>query len=158
MSNILTCAKCGHRIIGNGSRHLGKTYCNACYDQIINELAELEKAKEHLYNYIKKLFGEAELPSDVISIIDYNLKNGKKPKGIEGTLYYYYEVLGHEPNNLYFIGKVIKEEYAHARDYMEERKRIMDANKEVDINVPPVTCTIERPKNKVKIKYRMEDL
>lgn len=158
MASALVCARCGHKIIGNGSRHLGKLYCNACYDQIIAELNELEKAKEHLFQYIKKLFGEVDLPSDIISIIEYNLKNGKKPRGIEGTIYYYFEVLGHEPNNIYLLGKVIRDEYEHARTYMEERKRIMEANKDVEIDVPPVIYKIERPKGKRKIKYRMEDL
>ena len=106
---------------------------------------------------------EESMGESVVKILKYTSKpsiTGAKVEmeGIEGTIYYYFEVLGHEPNNIYLLGKVIRDEYEHARTYMEERKRIMEANKDVEIDVPPVTYKIDRPKGNRKIKYRMEDL
>ena len=157
MTNLV-CAKCGQRIIGNGSRYRGKIYCNSCYDQLMAEEAAFEQDKKELFAYIKELFGEQECPGEVISTVEYALRNGKKIRGIRATLYYYYELMANEPNNIYTVSRVIKEQYDNARVYIEEQNRIMEENKKVDLNVPPVVVTISRPRSKKQIKYRMEDL
>lgn len=162
MASALICAKCGNKIIGTGLKRLGKLYCRACYEQVIAEYDEQEKAKEELYTYIRQLFNISEIPSEVVNVIDYNLKNGKKINGIGSTLKYYFEYSDtyHEADSaaLSMLGKIIRENYDKAREWGAQRNQVLAYNETVDLNVPPVTVKIERPKNKSKIKYRMEDL
>lgn len=160
MAGGIICSRCQQRIVANVYRLNGKTYCGNCYDQLMQELTAQSIAKEELINYIKLLFGKSECPNEVIYAIDQAVKQGKKIKGIKATLYYYYELTGHNIDNIYYIGKVITEQYDNARNYIQKQKEINEANKNVDLDVPPIHVTIKKggPKRIVNINYKMEDL
>lgn len=158
MPGALVCAHCGQKIIGNGYRYLGKVYCGACYEKAMQESMALEAAKEELFGYVKNLFGKTDCPPEVIYMVEQNLKTGKKIKGIRATIYYYYEVKGHEPNNIFFLGKVISEQYENARQYVEECARIAEVNRLTNLVVAPNNVKVRQPRRKKEIKYKMEDL
>ena len=158
MSNALTCARCGQRIVGNGHRYLGKVYCSTCYDEVMEETMALENDKQELYDYIKNLFGKSECPNEVIFMIDQQLRTGKKVRGIQATLYYYYEILGHDTNNILGLGRVLQEQYENARDYTEQVNKNQELNRQVNLNVEPKNIKIPRPCSKKRLKYKLEDL
>ena len=159
MAGAIICAKCGQKIVvGNGNRHKGKIYCNGCYDLVIQEELTQELAKEELYNYIKELFGKAECPSEIVYAIEQALGFGRKIKGIKATIYYYYEIAGNEANNIYLVPKVIREQYENAKIYIEKVQTTMEANKNTEINPPPICVRMTQPSRKKTTKYKMEDL
>ena len=160
-SNTCSCQDCGSKIIGMKYTHNGKNYCYACYKKLQDLLVEQENQKQALYKYIKELFGIAEIPTEVLSFIDRELSNGKKIKGMEHTLRYYYEIEGHSPSSVNNIIYIIMNQYEAAKNYAINNKKLQKQNAAVDLNVPPVVVKID-PRNLVsraqKKKYKMEDL
>lgn len=161
MAEALLCARCGQRVVGNGHYYAGRKYCAHCYDELMQELIELDKAKEDLYNYIKTLFGVSECPQEVIYTIDRALGKGKKLKGIRATIWYYYEIQGHAPDNTSSLSRVINDYYEDAKNYINHVNDVKAKNAELDLSdVPTVVVKVDlnNLEKKKKIKYRMEDL
>ena len=112
-SNI--CTKCENKITGLKYTYNGKSYCYSCYQAIQLELAKAEQDKQELYSYIKQLFAISEIPEDILMGIDREINSGKKVKGIQKTLKYYYEKLEHTADDVALIVFVIKNQYENAR-------------------------------------------
>lgn len=163
MAKQAFCPKCGQRLIGQTTiNYKNKSYCLACYNILIEQEKELEKSEESLYNYIKGLFGLTECPSEVISNLEYLIKQGKTLKGIRATIHYYYEIKGNEANadNIMYLSKTIREQYDNARDYWREQNLLRQKNMQVNLDVPARKIVLkETPKSRRKqLNYRMEDL
>lgn len=161
--NSYICNKCGQRIIGNlFKRYNSKSYCIGCYSVLIQEATKQERDKQKLYKYIKELFVLPDCPAEVVNMIDSFLKDGKKPSGIEATLWYYYEILGNKAD-ISFIGKTIREQYENAKKYVIEQQQIKKYNETVNLNVAPRTIKISssslnNTNFSKKTSYNMEDL
>ena len=155
------CHRCKQRIVGLRHRYDGKEYCDECYNTLMQELQELEQQKVALYAYIGNLFGVSECPDYVIYAIDKAIKSGKKVKGIEGTIYWYYQIQNHLANNIGEVVTIINTEYENARKYVASQREIARQNEEVnftDIPAKTVQIVSNRRKKKWKSNYRMEDL
>lgn len=158
------CNSCGNKITGLKYTYEGKSYCQACYQNIQQELLKTEQEKDELYNYIKQLFVISELPSDLVAGIDRELFNGKKIKGIKNTLWYYYEVNGHPCTNINSVIYTIRDQYENARNYVIQTKKIIEQNQTVNLDVPPNVIVIKKSdldaqnNNRPKINYKIEDL
>ena len=156
------CAGCGKELIGISYPHGGKSYCLDCHEAILSELLKAEEQKTALYNYIRELFNIGEIPEMVLMAIDRELKSGKKIKGIQSTIKYYYEVEGHEAKNIDYLSFVIKDQYDNARKYSEYIKAQQEHNSKIDLNVPPVVIKIDPKKNyngnRKKTSCNIEDL
>ncbi len=160
-SSVSTCIRCGQRIVGAKHVYGGKAYCEACYKALMDELAKTESQKADLYKYICNLFGKQECPEVVVYGVDKLLASGYKISGIKATVWWWYEIEGHSPDNINFIIKVVTEQYKNAREYVIKQKEINAANDQIDLhNVPTQHITINSKKNSRtwKPNYRMEDL
>lgn len=162
MGTGLVCAKCGQRIIGVSKRAYGKTYCAGCYEELVATIEQSETEKKELMNYICKLFALPDCPSDAEYAIDAAVRDGKKISGVRGTLYYYFEILGHsaDANAVHSVNYIIKTEYDNAHKYFIRQRNIKEQNAKVDLNLPPVTIKIDlnRKTKENKISFRIEDL
>lgn len=158
----LVCAQCGQRIIGVGKKAYGKVYCESCYEALMNNIQKNESAKKELTDYICKLFVSRDCPEDVIYAIDTSIRDGKKISGIKGTIYYYFEIMGHQADlsTIHTINFVIKTEYENARKYFMKQQEIKRKNAEVDLNLPPVIIKIntEQGRKKDPPPFKIEDL
>lgn len=163
MAGSVVCAQCGQRIIGVGNRAYGKVYCNSCYESLMAEAQKNEIAKHELGDYICKLFSILECPPSAFYSIDMAVRDGRKISGIKGTLYYYYEILGHpaDKDNIGMLGFIIKTEYENASRYFSKQKEIRKKNAEVNLDLPPVTVKIDvnrETKQKKVMPFKIEDL
>ena len=157
------CQGCGNKSVGIRYTFQGKIYCYECYQKIMRRQEKQVSEKEHLYSYIKSLFSVYEIPVEVLNFIEKELNNGKKPKGMESTLKYYYEILG---NSLVLngVGYVLKDQYENAKKYFEETKKIQENNKKVEFDkIPPRVVYInpadlESETRNNRPKYKIEDL
>lgn len=154
----MICSRCGRQIVLSTSQKFSnKIYCIPCYNKLIEEEEALEKAKEELYNFIKELFGLQECPTDIIYNIESLLNQGKKARGIYLTLRYYFLIEGHQPSNINFLTKIIREQYENAKNYAMRQKELKIKNQGVVINPPSVNIKMTSPvaETRRKPSYRM---
>lgn len=157
------CHKCGNKSTGMKYTFRGQNYCYSCYQKIMQQQENQISEKEHLYNYIKQLFSVCEIPTEVINLIEKELANEKKIKGMELTLKYYYEILG-KNSTINTVGYIIRDQYENAKKYFEEVKQIQENNKQVEFDKIPARIIQINPRDlesKVrsnKPKYKIEDL
>lgn len=159
------CSQCGQRIVnGNAQKYNNKNVCQTCYQKLMQAEIKAQKAKKELYDYIKSVLGLNECPREITTAIDHLIKDGKKVKGIEATVYYYYLVLGNKynPDQRYYFYKIINDEYLNARDFIAQQQKIKEINANFHATTPPVIVRIHEgditKKRRKKINYKMEDL
>ena len=147
------CSECGCRIVGNPHKLNGKSYCGDCYLKVAKAAKSQDAAVSEVYAYILKLFGAREIPFSLQSAISRQLEEGHSPSGVRFTIYYYYEVLGNEPNDITKVSWVIRDMYEEARSYVEEMRELGEINKDVPIREPQ-TIEVARPVSKRRIIKR----
>lgn len=156
------CHKCRQPILNWPYTLRGEQYCYECFMQQQSELEEEEAARQVLYSTIKRIFCVSEVPQDVITAIDRELKNGRKISGLEATIRYYYEIMGHPVTSVSNVGFVLRDQYDNARRYAEEVAQIMERNQDVDLSAQSVTVRVTPeslyPSRSKKIPYRIEDI
>lgn len=164
-SKSLICPKCGQKIIGTGFPYKGKIYCS--YD-CVNEVVAQDEAREaqlkELYSFIKKCFQIQELPPSIIEVINQKLSatdeiDKKTVGGIQKTIEYYFNILN-QSTDIKYIGWILNTYYLEAKRYYARQREIREANKLVNINVPPIVVKInpKEPNKKKNINYNMNDL
>ena len=155
----LTCSSCGQVITGKGRIFNTKTYCASCYQKVLQEQEALAEEKRELCLYIRKMFGINQVPNETMYAIDKFFKEGKKYKGMQATLYYYFEILGNDGVNIMMFSRIINEQYENARNYLERVNKIKRLNADREISDEVVTYVIsDKNKNKRKPQRRIEDL
>lgn len=151
------CNKCGRHLDGIRYDIDGRGYCHDCYQSILLDKQEVELQKSELYAYICRLFQVNDLPSETVASLDRIIKNGKKIKAIQLTLHYYYEIENHNIDRVQLcnIGYIIDNNYERTRQYLTSVKEIQAKNKEVNLDVPPVTIKIN-PKKIQKTSHTLQ--
>ena len=155
------CHGCGNKIIGVRYTHTGKSYCYDCFQQLQAAAANTDAQKQAMYAAIREIYGVSEIPEEVISALDREIRVGKKPSGIIQTLRYYFQIEGHQMGNIGSLVYVVRDFYESAKQYQAKIKRLKEANDKVDMNVPPVHVTLKTSQlepQKRSYGYRMEDL
>ena len=147
------CTECGNRIIGSPHKLNGKAYCGDCYIKVAQAAKTQDAAVSEVYSYIQGLFGVQDIPFSLQSAITRQIEEGHSPSGVRFTIYYYYEVLGNEPNDITKVSWVIRDMYEEARSYVEEMRKLGEINKDVPIH-EPVTIEVSRPESKRRILKR----
>ena len=158
----LTCSICGKALVSGAGRSLrGRSYCPTCYSDAIKEIEKQELLEDQFYKYVKNLFNLNDIPAELSYMLSDLTNEGKKIKGIQKTLYYYYEILGHDTSNfgVYILKKIIRENYDLARVYFEKEKEVKEYNDKVDLTTEEVLVTLpDQSKKQRKAKTRIEDL
>ena len=139
MATALRCAECGTTIVPSSKLTFkGKTYCPKCYNKAIKEAESAEQELEELVEFIKELFGLTEFPPEWLEQIQAYHKEKKTLRGMQATLYYYYE---------------------SASNYFKEQKELAKKNSEVDLTPVKRTIIMAPPQNQTrKPKFNIEDL
>lgn len=155
------CSCCGNRITSVKYNLNGKTLCYSCYYKAGQQTESLEQQLQPLYDYIKEIFGLADLPAVVVSQIKAEINGGKKISGIMATLKYHYTIMGAHVGSVEYIKYIIRDQYENAKAYYEQMKKLKQQNAQVDLNVPPVVVKVtpeSLKKEKPKFGYNIEDL
>ena len=159
MATSMRCAECGTNIVPTSKMTFrGKTYCPKCYQKAIKEAERSEQELEELIEYIKELFGLTEFPPEWLEQIQAYYKDKKSFRGMQSTLYYYYEILGNTPD----INRglwAIKFFYESAINYFTAQRELAKKNSEVDLTPVKRTIIMTPPQNQTrKPKFKIEDL
>ena len=136
------CRGCQQHIVGMQYGYNGATYCAKCFQQLQERLSSEEGDRKTLYDTIRRIFNVTEIPDEVISAINREVKAGHKMTGLTATLRYYYDLEGHVPTGVYSAIPVFREQYENARRYAREIARVAEHNQTVELDVPPVTVTV----------------
>lgn len=113
----------------------GKKICLECVEKEKKQnSAENKKDLEDLSEYIKSLFHKKEVPNTWLAFIEKQNKLGRTYSGMQGTLYYFYEILGNyvDYSSLDAIG-IIDFMYDEASEYFKNMRSVMKHNSEVKI-------------------------
>lgn len=153
------CASCGRKIVGSPFRLNGKTFCGACYQKEMQALAEEERKKKELRDYISTLFGIASCPSFVANALDRMLGEGKKLSGIRYTIYYYYEIMGNPVvgTKVGEVPWVVRDYYEEARDYAKRMNELAKENALVELKTEPVKVKIKPPARRKRVYRHWDD-
>lgn len=164
-NSVFVCAECQQKTKGLKYTYNGRNYCYDCYTKMLKVLEKENTQKQHLYDYIKEIYGINEVPLEVTNMINHELTMGKKIKGIEYTLYYYAQIEGNSlgpVTSLYFI---IRDYYEAAHSYVLKTKKQQEQNAQVNLNVKPRVIHLKKSDLESKndghhntIKYNIEDL
>lgn len=137
------CSACKKRFQGPKFVIDGKACCHDCYEAIVAERAAAEGEMADLLAYLRQLFSVSAIPETVISFIERLRKEGKKTKAMQATLWYYYEVQGHSPDDdMIKACFAIRDNYEAAREYMRKMRETRERNAGIDPRVPPVTVKV----------------
>lgn len=100
----------------------GKKICKDCLENQENEADK--KDYDNLVSYIKTLFHKIELPAGWKQYLDKQHKLGKTYSGMQGSLYYFYEIKNNPRDfqSLSAIG-IIEYVYSEVRNYFEEMEK-----------------------------------
>ena len=101
------------------------------------------------------------MPQEVINAIDRELKKGKKLRGLEETLHYYYEILGNPANSIRSVPYVFADQYENAKRYVKDSARIAAHNRSVDLTPKTVVVKVtpeSLQSRRDKPAYNIEDL
>lgn len=142
MAGAKICRGCNQHIVGMQYGYNGGVYCSKCFQELQERLSFEETDRKTLYETIYRIFNVTEIPDEVISAINREVKAGHKLTGLTATLRYYYDLQGHVPGGVYSAIPVFREQYENARKYAREMAQIAEHNKTVDLAVPPVTVTV----------------
>ena len=157
-----TCYGCGQRILGWPYPLKGHNYCYECFQTAQQEVEKEEQEKEILYHTIRRIFKVSEIPSEVLNAIERELKSGRKIRGLESTIKYYYDIMENPVGPITNLGFILHDQYDNAKNYVARISAIMRHNDTVDLNVPPVTVKVTRdslrPIRNDDISYKIEDL
>lgn len=108
----------------------GKKICYDCINKNTSQKLAEDTDRENLLSYIKKLFQRQVLPESWTLYIEKLRKQGKTYSGIQGTLYYFYEL---NNNNISYdsmsVLGIVEYAYDEARKYFEELEKINAYNK-----------------------------
>lgn len=136
------CSVCKKRFQGPKFVFDGKAHCHDCYEAAMAERAEAEGEMADLLAYMRKLFSSPAIPEGVMSFIERLRGEGRKTKAMQATLWYYYEVQGHSPDDMMKACFAIRDNYEAARDYMKRMRELREKNAGIDPRVPPVTVKV----------------
>ena len=97
----------------------GRKICKDCLQGQSNELDKRDY--DNLISYIKTLFHKTEIPAGWEQYLEKQRKLGKTYSGMQGSLYYFYEIKNNPRDfqSLNAIG-IIEYVYSEARNYFEE--------------------------------------
>ena len=155
------CAKCGQRTNFPYPFH-GQNFCRECFDQLSAEMAAEEDARQPLYKLICEYFGLAEVPVEVIHIVDRELRQGRTVNGLIKTLQYYCNVQGNPPGALNGLRWIWSDYYEAAKQYEIKLNAMRRHNATVDLTPEPNIIhytgdSIAPPKPR-DFGYKLEDL
>jgi len=172
--SLFICSNCNKKIT-NGFKYSfnGKAVCLDCYLKLTNQqtqeseqqklkVNEEDPQKKELYDYIKKLFKITDIPSDVISFIEREIKyNRMKYSGIKYAIYYTYELL-EQSKDIMFLTYNLQRKYEEAKLFYQQRKDVNSKNDQFEFKETNTTVVVTREaldkKTKKKPKYSIEDL
>ena len=152
------CNICKKHLLGYDEYVLknGKKICKNCLE------AQTKNSEMPDYNnlleYIKSLFHKNEVPETWKLFIDKQRKMGKTYSGMQGSLYYFYEILNNpvDYEAMNSIG-IIEYVYDDARKHFEELERVNFYNTHFKDTSTTKTYSIKTPETK-KHKINIEDL
>lgn len=157
------CHSCGKKLAGSLKYpYKNKFYCFDCFKKI-EEIIQNENNKENDFiEYIKEFFQVNQVSESIVSFIRKAVESKERTfEGMKYTIYYYYKVMGNEPN-IEFLTWVLKDKYSEARKFYEDQQRIKKVNEGIDINsTPSITVKIKKSdleNKKPKFNYKIEDL
>jgi len=156
-----TCFRCKQKILNWPYSFGGHKYCYECFQIVQEEGVAEENNRASLYEAIRRIFSVKEVPEEVINAINRELKKGKKLKGLEGTLHYYYEIMGNPANSIRGVIYVFADQYENAKRYLQNSARIAEHNRSVDLTPKTVTVRVtpeSLQKGHDKPSYNIEDL
>ena len=105
-----------------------KKICKDCVAKQGKEKTEEEKEKEELYEYLKLLFQKTTIPESWNVFIEKQRKNGKTYSGMQGSLYYFYELKGNAVSYENSAIGIIEYIYDEAKDYFRELNQVNEKN------------------------------
>lgn len=94
----------------------GKKICNDCLNTGKEKTADYNNLKE----YLKALFHKETIPLSWENYIDKLVKMGRTYSGIQGSLYYFYEIKGNIPTTDGSALGIVDYVYDEAKDYFAE--------------------------------------
>lgn len=132
----------------------GKKICNDCSSKTKDDIAE----KEKLLSYIKLLFQKKDVPESWLMYIEKQRKQGKTYSGMQGTLYYFYDLMGNAVSyeSMTSLG-IIDYVYDEARRYFEEINKVNEYNNKVVLQEETRHYNTKLPESK-KINIDIGDL
>ena len=155
------CNKCGRRVTVHYS-YRGETLCRECFEQLSADLAADEDARQPLYKLICGYFGLAEVPDEIIRMIDRELRQGRTINGLSKTLQYYFDIQGNQPGSPNSVRWIWSDYYEATKQYYVKLNAILRHNAEVDLTPEPNIIrysgdSIAPPKPR-DFGYNLEDL
>ena len=143
-----------HLLGGDYTIKNGKKICSDCSSKSATELTE----KNNLLSYIRLLFQKNEVPASWLMYIEKQRKQGRTYSGMQGTLYYFYELMGNAVSyeSMTSLG-IIDYVYDEAKRYFEEIDRVNQYNSKIILKEETRRYNAKLPKNK-KIDINIGDL
>lgn len=153
------CNICKNKITdpNNYKFHRGKKICISCYEKNVEAPKQNNQQREHLEQYICKLFDFDEIPINYKQQIDKFIKDYKLTlKGIEGSLYYFYEILDNSIENDVCMG-IVPRIYEESKSYFKEKSEIAKINQNFTRKDEKIVVKIKKPDGRIPTKSRIED-
>ncbi|MBP3707137.1 MAG: hypothetical protein J6J36_00810 [Clostridia bacterium] len=136
----------------------GKKICNTCFFKTKENKTTEEKEKEELIKYMLQLFRLDKIPASWFGFMEKQRKLGRTYSGMQGTLYYFYNIMNNDvPFNSPSAIGIIEYAYDEAASYFKELDKVNAYNQNVDIKTKTNIYNIRIPEKK-KININIEDL